>query len=343
MSSEGNQAESQVLAIMAPAQSLSIGKTVRINGDLSSRKDILINGQISGTIALRENKLEIGQTGHVQANVFARVIVVSGKIMGDLIASEQVIVTKTGQVTGDIYAPDVSIEEGAHIIGNIDMQKKQDVFKPQATPAMLENQSKNSGFGFLFRKRRETGQMLLPDLPDTTQTREEPASEVYDDIQLSANCSLLSETVVIKGEIFSEEDLIIQGHVEGVLYFKNCCLGIGADAEIKGDIFAKTLVHQGRSTGNIYASDQVSIKQPASISGKIFAPRISTEKGARIMGGIEMAPQNIEDLYAKLHGPAIVIEESAGKDEDTGGDVGDSGTQQAAPVKTAWPIFYPRG
>jgi len=327
-----------------------IGKAVHIKGDVTAREDLLINGRVDGTIALKMNKLEIGVSGTIQANAFARVIIVSGEMLGDLYASEQVIVTKTGRVTGDIYTADVSIEDGAHIKGNIDMQK-QDVFKQHAVPDMLDqNHSKSSGFGFLFKKGRDATQtvntMLLPDLRENAEIAEELTSFPVD-INLGtasplAERSIIGETVVIKGELTSEEDVIIQGHFDGIIYFKNSSLGVGAHAEIKATIFVKSMVHHGSTSGDIYASDQVSIKKPGHVYGKIFSPRVSTEKGAMLMGSIEMESQNIEEIYARLHGDAIVIEEGV----ESGENVADENPAEAPASmqnrNTAWPIFYPR-
>jgi len=337
----------------ASATGSLVGKAVHIKGDVSAREDMLVNGRIDGTIALKVNKLEVGLSGRVQANVFARVIIVSGEMIGDLYASDQVIVTKSGRVTGDIYTADVSIEDGAHVKGNIDMQK-QDVFKQHAIPDMNDQyQEKSSGFGFLFKKGRDASHAaveLLPDLRENNEIAEELTSLPIDinlgqDACPFAERSLIGETVVIKGELLSEEDVIVQGHVDGTVYFKNCSLGVGAHAEIKANIFVKSMVHHGRTSGDIYASDQVSIKKPAQVFGRIFAPRVSTEKGSVIMGSVAMEPQNIEEVFAKLQGVAELVQEPSQQETIANVDasVNADDTQYAGINKnTAWPIFYPR-
>lgn len=338
---------------LATTQGSMVGKAVYIKGDVSAREDMQVNGRIEGTVALKVNKLEIGTSGRIQANVFARIIVVSGEMIGDLYASEQVIITKSGRVTGDIYTADVSIEDGALVKGSIDMQK-QDVFKQHAVPEMLDDDNeKNSGFGFLFKKGRDIPHAtieLLPDLRDNIEIAQELTSlPELGTASAHTEQSLLGETVVIKGELVSEEDVIVQGHVEGVIYFKNSNLGIGAHGEIKANIFVKSLVHHGRSSGDIYASDQVNVKKPAQVFGRIFSPRVSTEKGAVLMGSISMEPQNIEEVFATLNGGAAYSDEqhknTAKTTDDTSGETGTTGTTTGAAgmnKNTAWPIFYPR-
>ena len=345
-----------------PAITSSLRKNIRIDGDISSREDMFIDGKVEGTIALKMNKLEIGLNGYIEANIFAKTIMVSGEVRGDLYASDQVIVTKTGRVLGNIFAGDVSIEDGAYLKGTIDMQK-QDVFKQYVASDMMDEQHGKSMFGFIFKKDREISHdtMLLPDLRENVGA-EQPASFSIEDnfaktAQL-ANRSIFGETVVIKGQVTTDEsedgegsdgsegDIIILGHVDGVIYFKNCCLGIGAHSEIHGNVFVKTLVHYGRIDGNIY-SNKVNIKKPGYVEGQIFSPRVSTEKGATLMGSICMEQQDIAAVYNKQYGPAVLIEGSTEQNNEE--VIEQVEVVQLAPVQSdipnrnpAWPIFYPR-
>src|SRR5258706_5620606 len=153
------------------ASGSTLGSNIYCKGDISAREDVFIDGKVEGTIALKMNKLEVGQSGYIQANIFAKIIVVSGEVLGDLYASDQVVVTKTGRVIGNIFAGDVSIEDGAYIKGSIDMQK-QDVFKQYVASDLNEHHTKNSVFGFIFKKDREVPHaetFLLPDLREETE------------------------------------------------------------------------------------------------------------------------------------------------------------------------------
>lgn len=336
------------------SQSSLLGRAVFVKGDISAKEDMKINGRVEGTIALKEHKLEIGLGGHIQANTFAKIIVISGELFGDVYASEQVIVTKTGRITGDIYTADVSIEDGAHIKGNIDMQK-QDIFKQHAISEINdENNAKGSGFGFLFKKGREvtpTETATIQDLHESINVSDElmPLSA---DNKATANRpyserSVIGETVVIKGELISEEDVVIQGHIDGTIYFKNNNLGVGAHSQIKGNIFVKSMVGHGEIKGDIFASDRVIIKKPGHVYGKIHSPRVSTEKGAVLMGSIVMEAQNIEQLFASMGG-STVLERARDQEDTETGSSGEAGGRHTAASAgshskdTAWPIFYPR-
>jgi len=324
-----------------------LGRAVFVKGEITAKQDMHINGRVEGTISLKDNKLEIGDGGYIQANAFAKVIIISGELVGDAYASEQIIVTKTGRVIGDIYTADFCIEEGAHIKGNIDMQK-QDIFKQHIVPEIQEEgHGKGSGFGFLFKKGREVPQAevtTVQDLHDSISVSDELMPLAVENSAAStcpySERSVLGESVIIKGELLSEEDVIIQGHIDGTIYFKNNALGVGTHSQIKGNIYVKSLVGHGEIRGDIYASDRVIIKKPGHVYGKIHAPRVSTEKGAVLMGSITMEPQNIEQIFASMGGSVTILEgprsrENTEEDSEAHGN----GSQQK---NSAWPIFYPR-
>lgn len=98
-----------------------IGRSIRINGDLSGDEDLRIEGDVSGTVELRNSALTIGKEGKVKAGVYAKSIAVDGETKGDLYATERVSIHVNARVQGNIIAPRVSIEDGAHFKGSIEM------------------------------------------------------------------------------------------------------------------------------------------------------------------------------------------------------------------------------
>jgi cytoskeletal protein CcmA (bactofilin family) len=98
-----------------------IGRSIQINGDLRGGEDLRIEGDVTGTVELRNSALTIGKEGKVKADVYARSIAVDGETKGDLYAAERVSVHVNARVQGNIIAPKVSIEEGAHFKGSIEM------------------------------------------------------------------------------------------------------------------------------------------------------------------------------------------------------------------------------
>jgi cytoskeletal protein CcmA (bactofilin family) len=103
---------------------VNIGKSVIIKGDLSGSEDLTIEGQVEGKIELRQNVLTIGANGKIKAQVFAKAVVVQGEVQGNITATERVDIRDNGSVDGDLSAPRVAIADGAHFRGSIDMQRQ---------------------------------------------------------------------------------------------------------------------------------------------------------------------------------------------------------------------------
>ena len=102
---------------------VNIGKSVVIKGDLSGSEDLTIEGQVEGKIELRQNILTIGPNGKIKAAVFAKIVIVQGEVHGNITATERVDIRDAGSVDGDLSAPRIAIADGAHFRGSIDMQK----------------------------------------------------------------------------------------------------------------------------------------------------------------------------------------------------------------------------
>ena len=123
-SQPGRAASPQVSKQQIEREVVNIGKSVIIKGELSSREDLTIDGQVEGKIELKDHTLTIGSTGKTKAEFFAKTVIVMGAINGNVAASEKVDIRAGGAVEGDIVAPRVAIAEGACFRGSIDMQRK---------------------------------------------------------------------------------------------------------------------------------------------------------------------------------------------------------------------------
>jgi len=102
---------------------VNIGKSVVIKGELSGSEDLTIEGQVEGKIELRQNVLTIGPNGQIKAQISAKAIVIQGQVTGDITATERIDIRDNGSVDGDLVAPRVAIADGAHFRGSIDMQQ----------------------------------------------------------------------------------------------------------------------------------------------------------------------------------------------------------------------------
>jgi cytoskeletal protein CcmA (bactofilin family) len=111
-----------------------IGKSVMIKGQIFSREDLTIDGEIDGSVELQEHRLTVGPHGKLQAGVKAREIVVLGTIHGNVEASDKIDIRKDAKLVGDIKTARIVIEDGAYFKGSIDIARPE-ISKPAAVPA----------------------------------------------------------------------------------------------------------------------------------------------------------------------------------------------------------------
>jgi cytoskeletal protein CcmA (bactofilin family) len=97
-----------------------ISKSILVRGDVVSTEDLMIDGQVQGTIELGDHSLTIGSGAEIVADLVAKTITISGQVKGDVVGSERVELKATGKVEGDINAPRFVMEEGATLSGKVD-------------------------------------------------------------------------------------------------------------------------------------------------------------------------------------------------------------------------------
>ena len=98
----------------------AIGRAVKIVGEVITKEDLQIDGDVEGAIEAQDSKVTIGLSGRIQASILARDIVVLGQVQGDIVASGKVELRKDSRLVGDIASPRIVLEEGALVKGKID-------------------------------------------------------------------------------------------------------------------------------------------------------------------------------------------------------------------------------
>jgi len=101
----------------------------------------------------------------------------------------------------------------------------------------------------------------------------------------------IGQSMQIKGELTGNEDLTVEGKVDGKISLKDHNLTIGANGRITADIHAKTVVVAGELVGNITADDRVEVAATGSMKGDITAPHVVLADGARFKGSIDTDPK----------------------------------------------------
>ena len=104
----------------------------------------------------------------------------------------------------------------------------------------------------------------------------------------SGQTTTIGASITLNGELNGNEDLLIQGQVEGNIFLKEHNLTIGEQGRIKANAFAKTITVRGELTGDLNGLDKVTITSTGRVRGNIVAPKVILEEGATFKGSIDM-------------------------------------------------------
>ena len=115
--------------------SAMIGKSVVIKGQILSREDLTIEGEVEGTVELQEHRLTVGQNGKVSAGVKARELVVLGSIQGNVDITDKIDIRRDAKLVGDIKTARIVIEDGAFFKGSIDIVRPEPPRQTAPAPA----------------------------------------------------------------------------------------------------------------------------------------------------------------------------------------------------------------
>jgi len=106
-------------------ESTCIGEAISMEGSISGKGNLIIQGNMKGKIDLSDHQFTVGTKGSVEADIQARKVMISGKMKGNVIAREKVEITESGDFEGEIKAKRISVEDGAYMKATIELEKKQ--------------------------------------------------------------------------------------------------------------------------------------------------------------------------------------------------------------------------
>jgi len=130
----------------------SIGKAVRIIGQIYSKEDMYVDGDVEGTIEVQAPRLTIGPNAKVRCHVKAREVVIFGNVQGKVDANDKLEVRKDASVVGDITTARIMIQDGAYFKGSVDGVKHEPAesfvgFQPESrvTPFLVTTSPDSPG------------------------------------------------------------------------------------------------------------------------------------------------------------------------------------------------------
>jgi cytoskeletal protein CcmA (bactofilin family) len=128
----------------------------------------------------------------------------------------------------------------------------------------------------------------LPDTPPPEESVSYNPPKAATPTPSSRVQTVLSQGVLVKGDLSGKEDLLIEGQCEGTLDFHDHCLTIGPEGQVKSEIHARQVVVHGTVNGRISAKDRVEIRKTGTVVGDIVSAGVAIEDGAYFKGSIEI-------------------------------------------------------
>ncbi len=101
----------------------SIGKNVLVRGQIQSQEDLLVEGQVEGTIEMLGHRLTVAPSANLHANVNAREVELRGTIEGQVEAGEKVFIYRGATFIGDLRSAGLIVEDGGYVKGSVDLSK----------------------------------------------------------------------------------------------------------------------------------------------------------------------------------------------------------------------------
>ncbi len=115
-----------------------------------------------------------------------------------------------------------------------------------------------------------------------------PPGEVTMAAERPGDRAIIGPSITIKGDVTGDEDLVIQGRVEGKVDLAQHNVTVGGNGRIKADVFGRTVTVEGEVEGNLRGEEQIVIRKAGKVKGNIAAPRVTIEDGATFQGSIDM-------------------------------------------------------
>ncbi|MCZ6854672.1 MAG: polymer-forming cytoskeletal protein [Gammaproteobacteria bacterium] len=152
--------------------------------------------------------------------------------------------------------------------------------------------------------------------------REDPRATIESATKTSA---VIGTKIQIKGNIIGDENLIIEGKVDGTVEVRSKDLTIGPSGQVTANVTARVVKIDGTVKGDITGLEKVTISKTGKVQGNFVAPRVTLEDGAKFKGSIDMDPDEASTLES-----ARTTLKSASKPKSVGDQPSDGASANTA-------------
>ncbi len=108
----------------------------------------------------------------------------------------------------------------------------------------------------------------------------------------SGDRATIGRSITIRGDVTGDEDLMIQGRIEGSVQLGQHHVTVGPDGRVKANISGRSVTVEGEVTGDLHGDEQVALRPTARVEGDIVSPRVVLDDGASFRGSIDMSKQS---------------------------------------------------
>jgi cytoskeletal protein CcmA (bactofilin family) len=108
-------------------------------------------------------------------------------------------------------------------------------------------------------------------------------------VSASGEAATIGRSITIRGDVSGDEDLYIQGRIEGTVDLKQHNVTVGPEGRVKANIKGRMVTIEGEVDGDVLAQEQVALRSASKVNGDIVAPRVVLEDGASFLGSIDMS------------------------------------------------------
>lgn len=149
-------------------------------------------------------------------------------------------------------------------------------------------------------KKSESEEPVVPS-PSQAQPQYQapPAPSPRSQAQQAKDRALIGPSIEIKGDLTGAEDLFVEGRVDGKIELRQHSVTIGKSGRVRADIYGRSIVVTGEVDGNLYAEEQIILRQGCVVRGNLTAPRVGLEEGSSFKGSIDMTAMDSAETQAR--------------------------------------------
>ncbi|HEX3530007.1 MAG TPA: polymer-forming cytoskeletal protein [Thermoanaerobaculia bacterium] len=176
-----------------------------------------------------------------------------------------------------------------------------------------------------------------PAAPRPTPSPSASSTSAPEPPRRSGDRATIGPSIFIKGDLTGDEDLVIEGRVEGRVDLKQNNVTIGHNGKVKADVFGRVVTIEGEVDGNVFAQEQAVLRQAGAIRGNISAPRVVLEDGSRFKGTIDMEPKERHGTGTGHQAPGPQAAQTAQASAPSRIGAADAGSAGESPVGASRP------